>query len=89
MDHKKVAADVVKAVGEDNIVAAAHCATRLRLVLKDESKLIKQLWIITMGSRERSVRTGSSRLLLALVTLITFTTKWLSRRGFSRLRPMI
>lgn len=39
MDHKKVAADVVKAVGEDNIVAAAHCATRLRLVLKDESKV--------------------------------------------------
>ncbi|MCQ2570412.1 MAG: sucrose-specific PTS transporter subunit IIBC, partial [Limosilactobacillus sp.] len=37
MDHKKVAEDVVKAVGKDNMVAAAHCATRLRLVLKDES----------------------------------------------------
>lgn len=39
MDHKKVATEVVKAVGKDNVVAAAHCATRLRLVLKDDSKV--------------------------------------------------
>lgn len=39
MDHKKVASEVVKAVGKDNVVAAAHCATRLRLVLKDDSKV--------------------------------------------------
>ncbi|WP_290033132.1 sucrose-specific PTS transporter subunit IIBC [Ligilactobacillus cholophilus] len=39
MDHKKVASEVIKAVGKDNIVAAAHCATRLRLVLKDDSKV--------------------------------------------------
>ncbi|MCT7875757.1 MAG: glucose PTS transporter subunit EIIB, partial [Lactobacillus iners] len=35
MDYKKVASEVVAAVGKDNLVAAAHCATRLRLVLKD------------------------------------------------------
>lgn len=39
MDHKKVALEVIAAVGEDNLVAAAHCATRLRLVLKDSSKI--------------------------------------------------
>ncbi|MDO4259578.1 MAG: sucrose-specific PTS transporter subunit IIBC [Actinomycetaceae bacterium] len=40
MDHPTVAADVVKAVGgADNISAAAHCATRLRLVITDESKI--------------------------------------------------
>ncbi|MBP2058826.1 PTS system sucrose-specific IIC component [Lactobacillus colini] len=39
MDHKKVAEVVIKAVGRDNLVAAAHCATRLRLVLKDDSKV--------------------------------------------------
>ena len=43
MDHKKVASEVVKAVGKDNVVAAAHCATRLRLVLKMILRLIKQL----------------------------------------------
>ncbi|MCD5002969.1 PTS beta-glucoside transporter subunit IIBCA [Enterococcus saccharolyticus] len=39
MDHKKVALEVIDAVGEDNLIAAAHCATRLRLVLKDSSKI--------------------------------------------------
>ena len=44
MDHKKVAETVIEAVGRDNLVAAAHCATRLRLVLKDDSKVnIKML----------------------------------------------
>lgn len=40
MDHAKVASEVVKAVGgASNISAAAHCATRLRLVLEDQSKV--------------------------------------------------
>lgn len=37
MDHKKVALAIIAAIGEENLVAAAHCATRLRLVLKDSS----------------------------------------------------
>ena len=37
MDYSKVAKQVIEAVGKDNLVAAAHCATRLRLVLKDDS----------------------------------------------------
>ena len=39
MDHRKVAQEVIQAVGRDNLVAAAHCATRLRLVLKDDGKV--------------------------------------------------
>lgn len=39
MDYAKVASDVIKAIGRDNLVAGAHCATRLRLVLKDDSKV--------------------------------------------------
>lgn len=42
MQHKEVATRVLAAVGgEDNVVAAAHCATRLRMVLKD-SGLVNQ-----------------------------------------------
>ncbi|GGH60715.1 sucrose-specific PTS transporter subunit IIBC [Rothia aerolata] len=40
MDHKSVAQQVLADVGGvDNIQAGAHCATRLRLVLKDQSKI--------------------------------------------------
>ncbi|WP_155286829.1 sucrose-specific PTS transporter subunit IIBC [Lacticaseibacillus zhaodongensis] len=39
MKHKEVAQRVINAVGADNIQAAAHCATRLRLVLKDDKAI--------------------------------------------------
>lgn len=40
MDHKSVAQRVLKDVGGvGNILAAAHCATRLRLVLKNQDKI--------------------------------------------------
>lgn len=33
-DYDKLAKDILAAVGESNVVSAAHCATRLRLVLR-------------------------------------------------------
>lgn len=40
MNYKKAAEDILIAVGgKENVTAAAHCATRLRLVLKDEKKI--------------------------------------------------
>lgn len=33
-DYAKLARDIMESVGEENITSAAHCATRLRLVLK-------------------------------------------------------
>ncbi len=48
MDHKSVAERVLQDVGGvDNIRAAAHCATRLRLVLKTRIPLIKVLLTMT------------------------------------------
>lgn len=42
MEHSQVAERILKAIGgEDNIVALAHCATRLRMVLKDSKKVDK------------------------------------------------
>ena len=37
-DYSKLAADICEAVGKDNIISAANCATRLRLVLKETRK---------------------------------------------------
>ena len=47
-DYAKLAAEIRDQVGEQNIVSAAHCATRLRLVLKESpsaevSKRISEL----------------------------------------------
>ncbi|GAB2541259.1 sucrose-specific PTS transporter subunit IIBC [Gracilibacillus alcaliphilus] len=42
MNHKQVAEDIIQALGENNIQAAAHCATRLRLVLKDDNNIDQQ-----------------------------------------------
>ena len=43
MDYKKIAADIISSVGgKENITSAAHCATRLRLVLNDEKKADKK-----------------------------------------------
>ena len=40
MDYKKIAEELLMDIGgKDNVQAATHCATRLRLVLKDESKV--------------------------------------------------
>ncbi|QUX18372.1 sucrose-specific PTS transporter subunit IIBC [Staphylococcus haemolyticus] len=40
MNYKKSAEEILEAIGgEDNLDAMAHCATRLRLVLNDESKV--------------------------------------------------
>lgn len=44
-DYGKLAADIKDAVGESNILSAAHCATRLRLVLKESpsAEVTKQI----------------------------------------------
>lgn len=35
-EYVKIAQDVIKGLGgEDNIISMAHCATRLRLIVKD------------------------------------------------------
>lgn len=40
MNHKEIAERLIQLLGgEDNIISAAHCATRLRLVIKDEAKI--------------------------------------------------
>lgn len=43
MDYKKAALEALSYIGgSDNIVSAAHCATRLRLVIADNSKVDKK-----------------------------------------------
>lgn len=42
MDYKKSATEIIEIIGgKDNIISAAHCATRLRMVIADNSKVNK------------------------------------------------
>ena len=43
MDYRKCASEILAALGgKGNLVSAAHCATRLRLVIADNSKVKKE-----------------------------------------------
>ena len=43
LDYTKAAQEILDAIGgPDNVVSAAHCATRLRLVIADNSKIDQQ-----------------------------------------------
>jgi PTS system sucrose-specific IIC component len=42
MKYQQIAKDILEAIGgKENVSAAAHCATRLRLVLNDEEKIVQ------------------------------------------------
>ena len=43
MDYRKSAAEIIELIGgKENIVSAAHCATRLRMVIADNGKVNKE-----------------------------------------------
>lgn len=73
MDHKKVAQQVIDAVGRDNMVGAAHCATRLRLVLKDDSKIDQAALDANPDVKGLSKRTVNTRSLSDQETSTTST----------------
>ena len=42
-NHKKIAQEIITQIGtSENLVSAAHCATRLRLVIKSNEKVNKE-----------------------------------------------
>ena len=39
MDNKELAQKITEFIGKDNISSVSHCATRLRLIVKDKNKV--------------------------------------------------
>ena len=37
--YLKIAKEIIEVVGKDNILSATHCATRLRLIVKDKNAI--------------------------------------------------
>ena len=43
MNYKQIAKEVIEALGgRENVNSVAHCATRLRVMVKDENKINKE-----------------------------------------------
>ena len=43
-DYRQAASQIIEIVGRDNIMSATHCATRLRLIVKDKDKIDERNW---------------------------------------------
>ena len=57
MDYKKTAQAILDHVGgSKNIVSAAHCATRLRLVIADNSKADKTALAVAVKSKDQKIK---------------------------------
>ena len=60
MDYRKTAQEIYDHVGKkENIISAAHCATRLRLVIADNDKADKEYVENIDGVEGCILRTGT------------------------------
>ena len=62
MNHEQVADRVIKYVGKDNLIAAAHCATRLRLVVKDVKKMAEEAKVAARNVRRDEMDEAKAKL---------------------------
>ncbi|MFR2626337.1 MAG: PTS transporter subunit EIIB [Collinsella sp.] len=87
MDYRKSAQEVLDNIGgADNVVSAAHCATRLRLVIADNAKVNKEALENIDGAKGVFEAQGQLRLFLAPAPS-TRSTKSSLRSAESRLPP--
>lgn len=102
MDYRKVAEELVQALGgKDNIEAAAHCATRLRLALRDE-QAIDQGKLDSIDAVQGTFSTGGQfqiilgpgnvnqvyRHVASITGISEMTTKDVQRAGAKKLNPI-
>lgn len=102
MDYKKTAIDILEALGgKDNVAAAAHCSTRLRLVINDEEIInqekLDQIDLIkgtfsTGGQFQVIIGAGTVNLvykeLAELTGLSEMSTKEVSSKGNKKMNPL-
>ncbi|AGB40802.1 PTS system, sucrose-specific IIBC component [Halobacteroides halobius DSM 5150] len=70
MDYKKAATEIIEAIGgKDNLDSAAHCATRLRLVLKDNDKADKEAVENIDGVKGAFVNSGQFQIIIGQGTV--------------------
>jgi PTS system sucrose-specific IIC component len=70
VDYKRAAEETLKAVGgADNVVSAAHCATRLRLVIADNKKINKEALENITGAKGNFEAAGQLQIIFGTGTV--------------------
>lgn len=84
MDYKKCAVEILAAIGESkNIVSAAHCATRLRLVIADNSKVKKNILENVDGVKGVFESSGQLQIIIGTGTVNKVYDEFISVAGIT------
>ncbi|MBR6405595.1 MAG: PTS glucose transporter subunit IIA [Lachnospiraceae bacterium] len=84
LDYRKCAEEITKHIGGgSNVVSAAHCATRLRLVIADNSKINKKALEETDGVKGMFESNGQLQLIIGTGTVNKVYDEFLSVTGAS------
>ncbi len=84
LDYRKCAEEIVSHIGgRENIVQAAHCATRLRLVIKDNGKVDKKALENVDGVKGMFENNGQLQLIIGTGTVNKVYAEFLSVTGMT------
>ena len=84
LDYRKCAQEIVDHIGgRDNVAQAAHCATRLRLVIKDNSKVDKDYLDNVEGVKGMFESNGQLQLLIGTGTVNKVYDEFLDITGMT------
>ena len=84
LDYRKCAEEIVSHIGgRENIVQAAHCATRLRLVIKDNGKVNKAALENVDGVKGMFENNGQLQLIIGTGTVNKVYAEFLSVTGMT------
>ena len=84
LDYRKCAQEIVDHIGgRDNVAQAAHCATRLRLVIKDNSKVDKTYLDNVEGVKGMFESNGQLQLIIGTGTVNKVYDEFLSITGMT------
>ena len=84
LDYRKCAEEIVSHIGgRENIVQAAHCATRLRLVIKDNGKVDKKAVENIDGVKGMFENNGQLQLIIGTGTVNKVYAEFLSVTGMT------
>ncbi|MBQ7578490.1 MAG: PTS glucose transporter subunit IIA [Synergistaceae bacterium] len=84
LDYRKCAEEIVSHIGgRDNITQAAHCATRLRLMIKDNGKVDKKALENVDGVKGMFENNGQLQLIIGTGTVNKVYAEFLSVTGMT------